>query len=158
MISPWNHDQFWKTKTVSESTFPEDFGTPPRCSIWMIIQWDIQGLVTTKFSLQISVKDEAPVSSIWLHMKIQRPLSLLWWPHYNLILLDSPSFASYWFGKHFSLGPLAFGLYCIPATYEVVMFGLYPVCRVLSIEVVEYSLSCRVLTLVYFSKLVEYSL
>ena len=41
---------------------------------------------------------------------------------------------------------------------EVVMFGLYPVCRVLSIEVVEYSLSCRVLTLVYFSNLVEYSL
>ena len=40
---------------------------------------------------------------------------------------------------------------------EVVMFGLYPVCRVLSLEVVEYSLSCRVLTLVYFSKLVEYS-
>ena len=41
--------------------------------------------------------------------------------------------------------------------FEVVMFGLYPVCRVLSLEVVEYSLSCRVLTLVYFSKLVEYS-
>ena len=106
MISPWNHDQFWKTKTVTESTFPEDFGTPPRCSIWMIIQWDIQGLVTTKFSFQISVKDEAPVSSIWLHMKIQRSLSLLWWPLYNLILPDSPSFASYWFGKHFSLVPL----------------------------------------------------
>ena len=41
--------------------------------------------------------------------------------------------------------------------HEAVMFGLYPVCRVLSLEVVEYSLSCRVLTLVYFSKLVEYS-
>ena len=41
---------------------------------------------------------------------------------------------------------------------EVVMFTLFLVCRVLTIEVVEYSLSCRVLTLAYFSKLVEYSL
>ena len=41
---------------------------------------------------------------------------------------------------------------------EVVMFTLFLVRRVLTIEVVEYSLSCRVLTLAYFSKLVEYSL
>ena len=38
------------------------------------------------------------------------------------------------------------------------MFTLFLVRRVLTIEVVEYSLSCRVLTLAYFSKLVEYSL
>ena len=41
---------------------------------------------------------------------------------------------------------------------EVVMFTLFLVCRVLTIEVIEYSLSSRVLTLAYFSKLVEYSL
>ena len=41
---------------------------------------------------------------------------------------------------------------------EVVMFTLFLVRRVLTIEVVEYSLSSRVLTLAYFSKLVEYSL
>ena len=38
------------------------------------------------------------------------------------------------------------------------MFTLFLVRRVLTIDVVEYSLSCRVLTLAYFSKLVEYSL
>ena len=41
---------------------------------------------------------------------------------------------------------------------SVVMFTLFLVRRVLTIEVVEYSLSCRVLTLANFSKLVEYSL
>ena len=106
MISPWNHDQFWKTKIVSESTFPEDFGTPPKCSIWMIIQWDFQGLVTTKFLLQISVKDEAAVSTMWLYMRIQRSLSLLWWPLFNLWFPDSPSIHLYWFSKHFFVVPL----------------------------------------------------
>ena len=36
-----------------------------------------------------------------------------------------------------------------PQNKEVVMFTLFLVCRVLTIEVVEYSLSCRVLTLAY---------
>ena len=40
---------------------------------------------------------------------------------------------------------------------EVVMFTLFLVRRVLTIEVVEYSPFCRVLTLAYSSKLVEYS-
>ena len=86
MISPWNHDQFWKTKTVSESTFPEDFGTPLKCSIWMIIQWDIQGLVTTKFSLQISVKDEAVVSSKY---------DFIWESKGLYPISDDPSLISY---------------------------------------------------------------
>ena len=41
---------------------------------------------------------------------------------------------------------------------EIVMFNLFLVFRVLTIEVVDYSLFCRVLTLANFSKLVEYSL
>ena len=42
----------------------------------------------------------------------------------------------------------------IESFFEVVMFTLFLVRRVLTIEVVEYSLSCRVL----ICKLVEYSL
>ena len=56
--------QFWKTKTVSESTFPEDVGTPPKSSIRMVIQWDIQGILTCKFLLQNSVKDEAALLTV----------------------------------------------------------------------------------------------